>query len=116
MLAAGGPAFRKTTSMASMSYRCCCQCGAPIFACNGFTRSDDMLAAIEGRMSWCKVRELCGRCVEVPAAVGLPKERSNFENQSRRVLQIVADFMRVLCRPIAQRRRKNIPGNIPGKL
>lgn len=45
--------------------RCCMKCGAAIILCNGFQLARDTLAAMNGEIEWKKVREHCGKCVEI---------------------------------------------------
>lgn len=42
--------------------RKCCECGRPIKACMGFTIAGDFLLAVEKKIPWKEVKELCGRC------------------------------------------------------
>jgi hypothetical protein len=41
------------------------KCGAAIILCNGFQLARDTLAAMNGEIEWKKVREHCGKCVEI---------------------------------------------------
>jgi hypothetical protein len=43
--------------------RQCHLCGAQIFLCNGAVHAGDLLDAMDGKISYWKVREKCGRCV-----------------------------------------------------
>lgn len=47
-----------------IKYRACCNCGAPIQFCNGFTKVGDLLQVWGGVRKPCEVREICGLCSE----------------------------------------------------
>lgn len=58
-----------------MTSRRCIRCGRAIDLCNGFQIARDTLAAMEGRLSWKDVREICGVCSEFFWAFPCAKER-----------------------------------------
>lgn len=43
--------------------RMCIRCNKTITECNGFVLARDYLDAIAGKVSWYRIRELCGKCV-----------------------------------------------------
>jgi Zn-finger protein len=42
--------------------RACIKCGTPLELCNGCVLARDICDAVDGKIPWTDVRELCARC------------------------------------------------------
>ena len=43
--------------------RYCCNCKTEVAECMGFVNAGDFIKAVDNKIPWFEVRELCGKCV-----------------------------------------------------